>query len=62
MVYLDHQKLAKCMSEVLGQRGVIGEAIEHVVTSLVSTSLRGTDSHGINLVSALLQSYRLWPN
>ena len=49
MIYLDHRETALTMHEVLDERGVLEAARDHVVSSLVSTSLRGTDSHGINL-------------
>lgn len=37
------------MREVLLAKGVIPDSVEHVTQSLVRTSLRGTDSHGVNL-------------
>lgn len=41
--------LAEVMREVLAARGVCAEAVQHVVDSVVQTSLRGVDSHGIQL-------------
>lgn len=49
MVYLESAKLSGLMTKVLLNLNVNDDAIKHVVSSLVSTSLRGTDSHGINL-------------
>jgi len=49
MVYLNSQKLAELMITVLREKGVNEDSIYHVVTSLMQTSLRGVDSHGINL-------------
>lgn len=37
------------MRNVLLKRGVLAEAADHVVQSLIETSLRGVDSHGIHL-------------
>lgn len=47
--YLDHQKLAAFMQAVLRQKGVNEDSIQHCVASLIQTSLRGVDSHGIHL-------------
>lgn len=49
MVYLHSERLAKCMKQALQNLDVAPIAIAHVVNSLVQTSLRGVDSHGINL-------------
>ncbi len=49
MLYLNHSALGSHMSEILTEKGVCKPAIEHVVKSLITTSLRGTDSHGVNL-------------
>jgi ureidoglycolate dehydrogenase (NAD+) len=37
------------LSDQLGRRGVSAASADHVSSSLVETSLRGVDSHGINL-------------
>ncbi|SVC67443.1 uncharacterized protein METZ01_LOCUS320297, partial [marine metagenome] len=37
------------MKQVLTKLSVNKDSINHVVNSLVETSLRGVDSHGINL-------------
>ena len=49
MIRLDAARLAPVMREALAARDVDPTAIDHVVDSLVQTSLRGVDSHGINL-------------
>ncbi len=49
MLLLNHQILHDQMNEKLLARGVNGTSVKHVVDSLISTSLRGVDSHGINL-------------
>jgi ureidoglycolate dehydrogenase (NAD+) len=46
---LDGRKTGEVMREVLSARGVIADSVEHVASSLVQTSLRGVDSHGIHL-------------
>src|SRR6266498_1892218 len=51
MIYLDSSVLSSTMASVLSKKGVASESIGHVVSSLVSTSLRGVDSHGVNLFS-----------
>ncbi|HEX5058464.1 MAG TPA: Ldh family oxidoreductase [Kofleriaceae bacterium] len=45
----DAEKLRATMTRVLGARGVAPEAVAHVVASVIQTSLRGVDSHGIQL-------------
>jgi ureidoglycolate dehydrogenase (NAD+) len=49
MKHFDHIKLDQKMREVLSQKGVNEESLSHCVSSLIQTSLRGVDSHGINL-------------
>jgi len=49
MKYLDAVKLKKVMAATLCAVGVVEEGAWHVAESLVTTSLRGVDSHGINL-------------
>ena len=49
MLRFDGYKLADTMKQVLGEKRVTEDSIHHVVTSLIQTSLRGVDSHGINL-------------
>lgn len=49
MKFFDGIRLAAVMGETLRQRSVHPDSIHHVVSSLVQTSLRGVDSHGINL-------------
>ncbi|MFZ2957922.1 MAG: Ldh family oxidoreductase [Candidatus Ozemobacteraceae bacterium] len=48
-MFFDPDTLAKIMSEVLSERNVDPNSIQHVVASVIQTSLRGVDSHGINL-------------
>lgn len=45
----DATKLRAIMLRTLGARGVQPEAVDHVVSSIIQTSLRGVDSHGIQL-------------
>lgn len=49
MKYFDSERLASVMLKELERRGVITLAARHVVSSLIQSSLRGVDSHGINL-------------
>src|ERR1041385_5028357 len=49
MLRLDSKKLGTCMLARLGAAGVDPESAGHVVASLIQTSLRGVDSHGIQL-------------
>lgn len=49
MNFFDPDRLAKIMYSQLEARGVVPAAANHVVNSLIQTSLRGVDSHGINL-------------
>lgn len=49
MINVDSTRLAAEMRTVLLARNVSAESVEHVVASLVQTSLRGVDSHGIQL-------------
>ena len=49
MMFFDGVRLAAAMRETLERRSVHPDSVLHVVSSLVQTSLRGVDSHGINL-------------
>jgi len=49
MVFLDRTRLAERMRRALAALQVTPISIDHVVNSLVMTSLRGVDSHGVNL-------------
>src|SRR5215510_15279310 len=49
MICVDGRVLAELLKEQLRRRGVLEESAYHVAESLVETSLRGVDSHGINL-------------
>ncbi len=49
MVYLDSALLRDLLRDGLIVRGVEDAAAGHVADSLVETSLRGVDSHGVNL-------------
>ena len=49
MIYFDSQRLKPLMILILKDKGVNQDSIHHVVSSLIDTSLRGVDSHGINL-------------
>ncbi len=49
MITLDSHILRGLMKEVLEARNVNPDSIHHVIESTITTSLRGVDSHGINL-------------
>lgn len=49
LIKLDHQILKQEMQNVFKEKNVCQEAIDHVTSSLIQTSLRGVDSHGIHL-------------
>jgi ureidoglycolate dehydrogenase (NAD+) len=49
MKYFNAQRVLPLMEEQLAFRGVDPDSVKHVVASLIQTSLRGVDSHGINL-------------
>lgn len=49
MIYLNSKVLSDVMKQVLEELDVNNVSIKHVVDSLIQTSLRGVDSHGINL-------------
>ncbi len=49
VVHLDHEKLRTEMESVFRSQGVAESSIDAVCTSLIQTSLRGVDSHGVHL-------------
>jgi len=49
MFHLDANKLKKMMYNFLISKGVCHDSAFHVSESLIQTSLRGVDSHGVNL-------------
>lgn len=49
MKYLESKKLKELMTQTLIKKGVNADSVHHIVSSLIQTSLRGVDSHGINL-------------
>ena len=49
MKHFDSQALARVMSKHLNELRVDPEQSKNLVASLIQTSLRGVDSHGINL-------------
>jgi ureidoglycolate dehydrogenase (NAD+) len=49
MRHFDAEKLVPLMESELVARNVDPDSIRHVVASLIQTSLRGVDSHGINI-------------
>ncbi len=49
IVQVDSMKLSEIMKAVLKSKGVKNDSLNHCVDSLIQTSLRGVDSHGINL-------------
>lgn len=56
MPKLDSRILSASMRRVLGEAGVDEASTHHVVGSLVETSLRGVDSHGIALLPHYLRA------
>jgi len=50
MINLDSARLKEAILSTLIDLDVIDEAASHVAESLVTTSLRGVDSHGVNLL------------
>jgi ureidoglycolate dehydrogenase (NAD+) len=49
MIHVDSEAILPLLRRTLADRDVDPVAIDHVVASLVQTSLRGIDSHGISL-------------
>ena len=49
MIYLKSEVLSNAMKQVLNELDLNNISMNHVVDSLIQTSLRGVDSHGINL-------------
>ncbi len=49
MIYLDTKLLEISMNDILKDIGVKDDSSHHLVASLIQASLRGVDSHGINL-------------
>ena len=58
MLKFDSQLLKKKMIEVLKNEGLNDDSIMHLTNSMISTSLRGTDSHGINLFPHYINGIR----
>ena len=50
MMYVDAKVLEELIADTLINKGVITEAANYVSAGLIQTSLRGIDSHGINLL------------
>jgi len=49
MIHVDHKKISSVMINVLLEQGLNYRSASSMVSSLIQTSLRGVDSHGINL-------------
>ncbi|OGA54328.1 MAG: hypothetical protein A3G25_09970 [Betaproteobacteria bacterium RIFCSPLOWO2_12_FULL_63_13] len=49
VIRFDAAKLSELMANELARQNVTSDSARHVVASLIQTSLRGVDSHGINL-------------
>lgn len=49
MLKLDSTQISRLMHRQLAERGIAAEAAMHVTSALVEASLRGVDSHGVNL-------------
>ena len=58
MLKFDSQLLKDKMIDVLKIEGLNDASIKHLTDSLISTSLRGTDSHGINLLPHYINAIR----
>jgi ureidoglycolate dehydrogenase (NAD+) len=58
MIRLDAEILMPIFASQLGSVGVDRESVEHVVNSLLQTSLRGVDSHGIQLFPHYVRAVR----
>ncbi|MAE08887.1 MAG: hypothetical protein CL661_09035 [Bacteroidetes bacterium] len=58
MLRFDSQMLKEKMVDVLSTEGLNDVSIKHLTDSMISTSLRGTDSHGINLFPHYINAIR----
>ena len=58
MLRFDSQMLKEKMVDVLSTEGLNDVSIKHLTDSMISTSLRGTDSHGINLFPHYINGIR----
>ena len=58
MIRLDAALLKPILARHLGSAGVDRESLDHVVDSLMQTSLRGVDSHGIQLFPHYVRAAR----
>ena len=58
MLRFDSQMLKEKMVDVLSTEGLNNVSIKHLTDSMISTSLRGTDSHGINLFPHYINAIR----
>lgn len=56
MVILDSKSLSAQMKKVFTAKGLNADSTNHAVDSMVQTSLRGVDSHGINLFPHYVRS------
>lgn len=57
MVVFDHLKLKNQMFHSFNDIGVCPDSMNHAVDSMIQTSLRGVDSHGINLFPHYYRSF-----
>ena len=58
MLRFDSKLLKEKMVDVLRTEGLNEISIMHLTDSMISTSLRGTDSHGINLFPHYINAIR----
>ena len=58
MLRFDSKLLKEMMVDVLRNEGLNDVSIMHLTDSMISTSLRGTDSHGINLFPHYINAIR----
>jgi len=58
MVKYDPTVLGRIMRSTLSRLGVNDDSVAHAVTAMIQTSLRGVDSHGINLFPHYYRSYK----
>lgn len=54
---LNHERLSDTMHKVLIKKRVSEESRKHLINSVIQTSLRGVDSHGINLFPHYCRAY-----
>lgn len=59
MVYIDAEKLKQVMKEVLANLKVCQESIDFVTESVIESSLKGIDTHGLSLFPHYEEGFRM---